>query len=83
MHAKTVFLYCSGGNVEVQSVTEASLHVATGSGNLKLGRIRASTVDLEIDGEVSCQPQTSARAVKHALCRVSLYFAEDSSHYSA
>ena len=42
---------CAGGTVDVESVTEASLRVVTCSGNLKLGKIKASLVDVDTAGE--------------------------------
>lgn len=37
--------------MDIQSVTEASLRVMTCSGALKLGKIKASSVDIDTDGE--------------------------------
>ena len=42
---------CAGGTVDVESVTEASLRVVTCSGALKLGKIKASSVDVDTAGE--------------------------------
>ena len=41
----------AGGSVDVESITEASLRVATCSGALKLGKIKASSVDVDTAGE--------------------------------
>lgn len=55
---------CTGGSVDVASVTEASLRVATCSGALKLGKIKASTVDVDTAGE----SQALLMSTSHTLC---------------
>lgn len=53
------WLTSTGGTVDVESVTEASLRVVTCSGALKLGKIKASSVDIDTAGEsplcIRCQ----------------------------
>lgn len=49
--------------MDIQSVTEASLRVMTCSGALKLGKIKASSVDIDTDGgSLQCQVMTADKA---------------------
>lgn len=58
-----VGLHTAGGTVEVQSITEASLRVATCSGAVTLGKIKASSVDVDTaGGSLQCQVITADRA---------------------
>ena len=43
----------AGGSVDIQSVTEASLRIASCSGPVKLGKIKASSADVITEGRVS------------------------------
>lgn len=43
----------AGGSVDIQSVTEASLRIASCSGAVKLGKIKASSADVITEGTLS------------------------------
>ena len=43
----------AGGSVDIQSVTEASLRIASCSGAVKLGKIKASSADVNTEGSIS------------------------------
>ena len=43
----------AGGSVDIQSVTEASLRIASCSGPVKLGKVKASSADVITEGTVS------------------------------
>ena len=43
----------AGGSVDIQSVTEASLRIASCSGAVKLGKIKASSADVTTEGRAS------------------------------
>lgn len=42
----------AGGKVDIQSITEASLRIASCSGPVKLGKIKASSADVITEGGI-------------------------------
>ncbi|KAL0030213.1 hypothetical protein WJX77_003267 [Trebouxia sp. C0004] len=57
-----VGVHTAGGNVDIQSVTEASLCIASCSGAVKLGKIKASSADVITEGgSVECKELTADR----------------------
>ena len=50
-YSQTVLPAIAGGSVDIQSVTEASLRVVSCSGAVKLGKIKATSADIDTDGK--------------------------------
>lgn len=57
----------AGGSVDVQSVTEASLRVVSCSGAVKLGKIKATSAEIETAGKESRSPLPSQLVNGHLM----------------